>query len=501
MLSDKSIYLNKADYLLATACGLLAGIIDVIFVGDPSDSALGKAVDKKADELVVKAAQFFYDHDKRTIQKPGEKPANINKCISYLEQAFPVNYDARYAKDLNVSGDILKDMAPKNHHLKSLAHSPDILGLVFSIIDQFNSEGKASFIDKGKIISVKPLKESKNKYPYFYGNDDVSKLYCGFVNWLGHMISDVGGSSSSRQKGKTGRGMGIPMPFFELSLLFDSNDADGESFADVMTKVYEGGYDLRFGIASAIPVVIGELLVRCVWTLRQKFFYKKSWKDSLPSSSDENFRLMLLLSSATFTVADGADAAIRTITHEKKLGWNWVGFFSRINLVGVTRLTELLLKECLIRTKKLISGVGEDYIKSLFDKTDNANEAKFVKLAESIKRYLDYTDWRKSIEYSLQDQKEAKCERIRIEQTTLENTATIIECRENMYHLMEDCFAEYIVAFDDGFNRMDEAILSNDPDAYIDGNLKIQKQLGKDMQFHSQSEFDDLMSSDDDFRL
>ena len=35
--------LKKTDYLLATSCGLLAGIIDVIFVGDPKNSILGKA--------------------------------------------------------------------------------------------------------------------------------------------------------------------------------------------------------------------------------------------------------------------------------------------------------------------------------------------------------------------------------------------------------------------------------------------------------------------------
>ena len=48
---------------------------------------------------------------------------------------------------------------------------------------------------------------------------------------------------------------------------------------------------------------------------------------------------------------------------------------------------------------------------------------------------------------------------------------------------------------------MDEAILNNDSDAYIDANSKIQQQMGKDMQFHSQSDFDDLMASDDDFNL
>ena len=49
---------------------------------------------------------------------------------------------------------------------------------------------------------------------------------------------------------------------------------------------------------------------------------------------------------------------------------------------------------------------------------------------------------------------------------------------------------------------MDEAVLNNDSDSFIEANAKIQSQLGKDdMQFHSQDEFDGLMSSDDDFKL
>ena len=67
--------------------------------------------------------------------RPGKAPDTLEKVISYLEQSFPVNYDARYSSDLLDSEDITS-MSSKNHHLMSLAHSPDIIGLLFSIIDQ-----------------------------------------------------------------------------------------------------------------------------------------------------------------------------------------------------------------------------------------------------------------------------------------------------------------------------------------------------------------------------
>ena len=73
--------------------------------------------------------------------------------------------------------------------------------------------------------------------------------------------------------------------------------------------------------------------------------------------------------------------------------------------------------------------------------------------------------------------------------------------RVEMQQQFETQFAEYLIVFDESFDQMNEAILNNDSDVYIDANAKIQNQLGKDMQFHSQDEFDGLMGSDDDFKF
>ena len=48
---------------------------------------------------------------------------------------------------------------------------------------------------------------------------------------------------------------------------------------------------------------------------------------------------------------------------------------------------------------------------------------------------------------------------------------------------------------------MDQAILDNDPEGFISGNVQIQKILGYDTQFTSFDEFDSLMESDMDFKL
>jgi len=98
-----------------------------------------------------------------------------------------------------------------------------------------------------------------------------SKIFCGIANCIGHLISDVSGSSSSK-----GRGMGIPSP-----ILAWSNDIIvireiiekkqkipisefAKSFAELAVKMFEKGYDVRFQTAQAIPVFINEMVVRLI---------------------------------------------------------------------------------------------------------------------------------------------------------------------------------------------------------------------------------------------
>lgn len=97
-------------------------------------------------------------------------------------------------------------MNAKNHHFKSLAHNPTLLGLFFSILDQFMDT--SHFVTDGQLIS---LQEAMDGWELRGGNI-VSKLFCGFVNWLGHLISDMSGSSSGVKSGS--RGMGIPSPLW-----------------------------------------------------------------------------------------------------------------------------------------------------------------------------------------------------------------------------------------------------------------------------------------------
>ena len=373
---------DKYDYMIAAFCGGIAGLVDVFFVGDPLTSKLGGSVDHIADGLVKKAAQFFWKNDTRKQGKNRKMPETLEQCISYLEQAFPVPYDARYAKDLNVEDGVLSGMRPVNHHLLSLSHSPDPIGLIFSIIDQFM--GYATFVDRGKIIHVIPKKTS-GAIPYMQGTNLPSMLFCGFVNWVGHLLSDIAGSSSTRKAGKTGRGAGIPIPFYELFLLCDFGKEDGKSLADTMVKVFEQGYDLRFGAAMAIPVLMEELMIKVIWTIRQKLIRKKSWQESFPTSKHADLRIMLIVGNGTLCAIDGVDAAARGLA-----AGNVVTFVCHLNLVGWARLVMLVLKELRIRLGPVIGQALDRFMESVGDILTPAEKARINAFRQRLEEYDQY---------------------------------------------------------------------------------------------------------------
>lgn len=102
---------------------------------------------------------------------------------------------------------------------------------------------------------------------------------------------------------------------------------------------------------------------------------------------------------------------------------------------------------------------------------------------------------------ALDDLELAKEERARIEAECNESVRMMLDYREELNSRVSDYLTENIEAFQEGFALMDQAILMNDSEGYIAGNVEIQKMLGYDIQFTNQEEFDDLMMSDDAFKF
>ncbi|MBD5168227.1 MAG: hypothetical protein HDT11_04965 [Helicobacter sp.] len=319
--SYKNAQCDKYDYLIAGTCGVIGGIIDIVFVGAPGQSKLGNFTDEMANKATEKFARLC-----------GWEGEGTKSAIGFLENKFRVNYDqSTTSGKKNSTNGKVSNLSMKNHHLKSLGHSPDPIGLFFSILNQFTST--SSFLSNGQLITIDT--ESFE----LRGGNFIAKVFCGFTNWLGHLMSDWTGSS-----GAQGRGSGIPIPFYNLFQLCDFGrfgEKGQETFAVITSKVFEQGYDFRHGMAMAIPVVITELLIRLMYVVKARFYHRQDWKDCMPNASIPELRRMLLIGHGALCAIDGIDAAVRSGNPIV----NPVEFLLRTNLIGWVHFGYLSLKE------------------------------------------------------------------------------------------------------------------------------------------------------------
>lgn len=334
---------DKYEFGLAAFCGAMAGFVDVFFVQSPAarTSLLGLS-DAAADEMVKKFARF-------TGWKPrAGNENNVASAIGYLERTFRVNYDQK--NSVEVGGAV--KLSTKNHHIKSLAHSPDVVGLFFSILDQF--QGKSSFLDNGKLIRI----DTSGGDFELKGGNFLAKLFSGFANWLGHIMSDAAGSTGSRGNG--GRGTGVPMPFMELTQFCKFGrfqiGKDRQTFAELMARTFQNGYDARFGAATMVPVLFQQLATSACWAIKRHLVDKKPWADCIPSDNYGSYRMMQLVSNGTLCLIDVGDAALRS-------GGNALTFCLHFNFAAALRLAYLVLKEINIR----FGAVLEEKLKAFYN--------------------------------------------------------------------------------------------------------------------------------------
>ena len=157
---------DKLDYALAAGVGLLSGFIDIFLVGSPENSYFCKITDKWFEGRVIDFAK---------LNGWKGKIEDISSAIRFLENKFKVPYDQ---KGIGDAGKAVFNLTPSNHHFKSLGHNPTILGMFFSILDQFNNT--SHFVTGGEVIELVNTKDGFE----LRGNDLGSKITSGIANWF-----------------------------------------------------------------------------------------------------------------------------------------------------------------------------------------------------------------------------------------------------------------------------------------------------------------------------
>lgn len=451
---------DKLDYAVALGSGVLAGAVDSLFVGEFSLEEADKWGNEKVNNFVLKAAR-----------SQGYQGKDLADAIKKLEQDFPIAAD----KATNQFGGGLQ------HHLRDFSHHPTPVGLVCSILTQFT--GKVYGTDVAGVFQAVQLNEDGLS---LIGKSFPEKITCGVVNWAFHMVSDMAGSSGSVMKGNFGTGLPGPLVSLlkELSTtpLFQKTNQDGyKEYSVWISKLFNGTllgtrdennkliphkFDLRteLGVGNyigrlTIPVLLNECFVRAFYFLRRLAvelasaqietlgdFVKLPWDRILPYRNRTIDR-MLTVATMTFTVADTADAATRAAIES---GGNWVlfsgRFVTRFNYVGAGRAAMAIVRE-ISDERKEVQLLHERMLLS------EAKASLFLAQLQDFKARLE--------------------------------------------EKVSNYLAEDITAFMEGFDLMDRGLASGDSDLVIRGNVIIQKVLGREPQFETQEEFDELMESDE----
>lgn len=314
------------DYMVAVGSGILAGIVDSLWVGE-FKMERGKAwSNKSVNDFVMKVAKI-----------KGYEGERLDEAIRSLEKGFLIPSDNIW-KGQNVG------ISAKSHHLDDLAHHPTPLGLFFSILTQFTKDGY--FQNSGGEFYTITIDENGGA---LIGNDIPSKIFAGTVNWFFHLVSDMAGSNKT-----AGVGMGIPGPI--VSLLKEVSMIPGLNKTGLAKKIKEifvkEKFDLRSELAvghelgrQAMPIIMNEVIVRAFYFIRRLLveikkkqnFKEIDWKKTLPWKNRTIVR-MLTIATGTFTLIDLGDAAIRGgIKSGGDPAMFAKEFILRVNFVGVGR--------------------------------------------------------------------------------------------------------------------------------------------------------------------
>lgn len=514
--------MNKTDVTVSIASGALTAlIIDTLLVGDISLTEANSWGNDKVEKFVISVAK---SRDKKG------KVTDLYSAVKFLEDNYKIPADA---VENSFGG-------ARHHHLYDFSHHPTPIGWFFAISTQFTKHAYGT--DKTGLFQD-PVKITGKGLDSIYQNP-INKVWNGTINWIFHMISDMAGASGTIQKGHYGTG--LPGPLLSLlkeissdehirKLVGTAGKTDRDKFSVMVQNLFNGRFladhnsagevikgteipfDLRTEIGlgheltkQIIPVLVNECIVRAFFAVSR--FVKEvkrlnvtsiddlrnvDYKAFLPFNNPE-LNQMLLISTASFTSVDitaaGIKAAIKNpgnkygFAKDFLLGINYAGVF-RFGLAGLgVAVTPEKLEKCYEDFAQLSERIKDNKVIAAVSDIPLGVVPAGIKVVKTCKE-------------AVSEYQEAKENRIQIQKECDEHIRILTEYRSEIETGVSGYLVANLTEFDEAFTMMDEAILSNDSDKYINANSKIQKQLGKEMQFHSQSEFDVLMESDEDFKL
>lgn len=524
------IKLDKWDYVIATSSGCLTAVADVLFVSDLS------LVD--ASQWGSEQTNNFVKQISKKIGYKGDDQKESIKYLKALSSFLPKEISAKY------------EVAKKK--IEDLSQMPNIGGLTFSILSQFT--GMSYFANKDGTLKSNPIVDE------VFGGNVAEKVYAGIISWTFNVISNMAlfGPSIITKSAKL-----LPPSF--VSLIKDistypaiqrivSTEKEGNvRFSKACYKLLTGNMfhiqseegfsiangEISFDLKTAIgftnemlkkkqylPVLVNNLIVRAVYSIRRFVTYIKNSdihsvdeitsidaSSFLPWKSDQ-LKQMLLISSASFSVIDISISGIKAVVKNKDNDKGFLmDFIQGINYFGLSNLTYSLDEKTMTNLAnikgKFLEMVEKQSKRCGFNIAEVENTTldtatQIGKISEVVNPigYVDLAvDVYREVKQAVDEHNQAIEETKEIKKLCDENIKIIQENRERIEASVEEYFSNYYKVFFCAFEKMKKGINDNDPNSFIAGNVEIQGALGKTDSFRNLTEFDNIMNSDDKFKL
>lgn len=313
--------LDRYDFALSVATGVIAGVVDVLLVGVPAHPGFMGSAKSEGGWL-------------SNVMK--EKTGNLlpPDKIRELEKAYKVSYDPATSSGLlkSVSG-----LGPGTHRFQSLGHDP-LLGFIFGVRDILT--GEFSAISKDGHLIVQQVTD-----PFLHGEHLFVRIIEAMKVQFGHLASDIA----------TPRGLPAPlMPLLQF-LQFGKIGNHEYTIGEVARQMYRSGYDSRHFMASSIPVMITEVIIRLGYFIRS-IKAGKTLVESIPSVSSIKLRRQLLIAHSVATLINAGKVYVT----QNPLAISWPQTLAFLRYV-MPELAFLLYGKEAARSKMVEDEILNDY--------------------------------------------------------------------------------------------------------------------------------------------
>ena len=476
-IQEYTVDLSTADYAMAIASGIISGAIDAFVVGETDFFRhLDKAHLKEQAEDVFDRLKILF------VEKPTAKASQFQRAVvsspftdNEILKAFTINRNpvgllATILLQMGKGGMIQKDsrgkirLFPEQNErgpFQNISHEDRVFLLIIAVIigilrwlivtaeDEPLNSSNHGFKTLGK------LREMIRTTPAF------SKTVDQIEKWQRQAVNEI-----RKIQKENGAAMGVDQVFLSFFTMLAMTPGFEKSNLHDVVRLYEDGK--RIGLdripiienltRQAFPVLVNEIIVRTFYFAEHLVMELQQaedingidWEKVIPLGN-KSINRMMTIAALTLNTADIADAAVRAaIDSEGNLLCFGTRFLARFNLVAEGRAVVSVIRE--IR--------DEMEQQALYDERLRLQRTKTAEVLKILDKY----------------QKE-------------------LEERVSTY------LAEDIEVFLKGIEMMDQGLNAKDSDLVIQGNVMIQRVLGREPQFTNQQEFDDLMDSDIPLKL